>query len=205
MELSTAIEKRRSVRRFKSDPVPREEIIGILKAANMAPSATNSMPWSFIVLEKADLAALYKITGEAFDERFGGMPREQVQEKLSRLSLSDPDKYRGLMQFYKTLGNAPNVIIVCVERGADEYGRLLNTASAAAAVQNLLLAACDRGLGACWMMGPLQKRSDQLKRLLGLPESQEIIAIIPVGYPAQVPPAPQKPKVEEKIHWGIKK
>ncbi len=203
MELSNAIEKRRSIRRFKSDPVPREEIIEILRAANMAPSATNSMPWSFIVLDKADLNDLHKITGEAFDERFGGMPREQAQEKLSRLSIPDPDKYRGLMQFYKTLGNAPNVIIVCVEQGGDEYGSLLNTSSAAAAVQNLLLAACDRGLGACWMMGPLQKKADALRDLIGLPDSQEILAIIPIGYPEKVPPAPQKQDVEEKIRWGI--
>jgi nitroreductase len=203
MELREVIESRRSVRRFKDKAVDREMIMEILEAANMAPSATNSQPWSFIVLEKNDLSELLTVTGEAFDERFGSMDRAEVEKKLSRLSIPDEDKYRGLSRFYRTLGGAPVVIFVCVASGGDEYARLLNIASASAAVQNLLLAAWNYGLGTCWMMGPLQKKGDLISKLLSVSAGEEILAIVPVGYPENLPPAPLKEEVETKLRWGF--
>lgn len=204
MELREAITTRRSVRRFKPEPVPREIIIELLQAANMAPSASNGQPWEFIVLEKNDLLAMLSITKEAFTERFDKMAPELREKKLAKLSLPEPEnKYLSLSRFYATLGGAPAVIIVYLEQDEDEYNRLLNTAGASAAVQNLLLAACDQGLGACWMMGPLQKKEGALKKLLNLPRSKQIIAIVPLGYPERVPSAPPKDGVEGKIQWGI--
>ncbi|MDW7728655.1 MAG: nitroreductase family protein [Dethiobacteria bacterium] len=203
MEFNEVVKKRRSVRAFKKESVPKEIIIELLEAANMAPSATNSQPWSFLVLGKDDLEALFLITEEAFDERFGTMPRDEVDQKLSRLSIPDEDKFRGLSRFYKTLGGAPIVIVVSVTRGENDYNNLLNIASASAAVQNLLLAASSNGLGSCWMMGPLQKREKEIRTLLKIPAGQDIIAIVPVGYPEKEPLSPVKTAAMDKTRWGL--
>lgn len=203
MEVYSAINSRRSVRRFKTDLVSREEIIEILDAANKAPSATNKQPWSFVVLEKKDIDELCKISEEAFDERFGVMSKQEAEKKLASLSLYEDDKYEGLNRFYRTLGGAPVVIVVTAKLGDSDYDSMLNTASASAAVQNLLLAAWDCGLGSCWMMGPLHKRNDELRKLLSVPENEHIIAIVPIGYPEKMPSEPKKEKVENKIRWGI--
>jgi nitroreductase len=202
MEFAEVVKKRRSVRAFNREPVSQKIIIELLEAANMAPSATNSQPWSFLVLEKNDLEALFFITEEAFNERFGAMPKDEVDKKLSRLSIPDEDKFRGLSRFYKTLGGAPIVIVVCVNRGDSDYNNLLNVASASAAVQNLLLAASNHNLGSCWMMGPLQKREKQIKDLLKIPADQVIIAIVPIGYPEREPLPPVKTAAADKTRWG---
>jgi nitroreductase len=202
MEFNEVVKKRRSVRAFNSEPVPKEIVLELLETANMAPSATNSQPWSFLVLEKNDLEALFLITEEAFNERFGAMPRDEVDKKLSRLSIPDEDKFKGLSRFYKTLGGAPVVIVVCVNRGESDYNSLLNIASASAAVQNLLLAASNHNLGSCWMMGPLQKRDKQIKDLLKIPADQDIIAMVPIGYPEREPLPPAKTAAMDKTRWG---
>ncbi len=202
MDFLSVAETRRSVRLFKSDPLEKKQVLELLQIANMAPSATNSQPWYFIVLEKKELDQFFQVTGEAFDERFGSMPKKEVHEKLARLSIPDEDSYRGLSRFYKTLGGAPIVVIVCFERGKDDYSHRLNLASASAAVQNLLLAACNSGLAACWMMGPLQKKEDEIRRLLNIDPNHDIIAIVPIGYSAKDTKAPAKVAVEEKIRWG---
>ncbi|MGM0652283.1 MAG: nitroreductase family protein [Bacillota bacterium] len=203
MELFSAVTSRRSVRRFKPDLISREIVIKILDAANKAPSATNRQPWSFIVLEAKDIDDLRKLSEEAFDERFSGMPKEEAEKKLSRLSLYEEDKYEGLNRFYRTLGDAPVVIVVTAKLGDSDYDSMLNTASASAAVQNLLLAAWDFGLGSCWMMGPLQRRNEEIRKLLFVPENEHIIALVPVGYPDKIPPEPIKEKVDKKIRWGL--
>lgn len=51
MEFKKVIEKRRSIRKYKNTPVPREKILEILEAARIAPSASNRQPWHFIVVE----------------------------------------------------------------------------------------------------------------------------------------------------------
>lgn len=51
MEFDEVIKKRRSIRRYKDTPVPREKILKMLEAARVAPSASNREPWHFIVVE----------------------------------------------------------------------------------------------------------------------------------------------------------
>ena len=55
MQFQELIEKRRSVRKYKPNPVPREKILKILEAARIAPSASNRQPWHFIVVEDKDM------------------------------------------------------------------------------------------------------------------------------------------------------
>ncbi len=203
MELKEAIVGRRSVRKFKSDPISRELILEILRQANMAPSAGNQQPWEFIVLESKRIMEMLKITKIAFAERFDSMEEEELEAMLSRLSIPDEDSYAGLRRFYSTMGGAPVVIIAITKRGKDEFSWLKNCASTAAAVQNLLLAAWDKGLGTCWMMGPLQKKEEQLKDLFKVPEDKMIVAIIPVGVPEKRPASPVKESVENKVRWDI--
>ena len=67
MEFLTVLRKRRSVRSFLDTPIPRQMILDILAAANMAPSATNSQPWSFVVVDREAFQRLTELTREAFN------------------------------------------------------------------------------------------------------------------------------------------
>ncbi len=203
MELKAAIKGRRSVRKFKDDHIDKKLVLDLLELANMAPSAGNQQPWEFIVLESKKIIPLMEITESAFAERFGTMEHLQLEQMLSKLSLSGEDRYAALHRFYCTLGGAPIVIIAITDKGKDDFSHFLNSISTAAAIQNLLLAAWEKGLGTCWMMGPLHKKREQIEKLLGIPDNKDIIAIIPLGIPENIPLAPPKEDIDKKIKWNL--
>lgn len=70
----------------------------------------------------------------------------------------------------------------------------------AAAIQNMLLASTALGYGACWVEGDALTREDQLKTLLGVPQDRRLMALIPVGTPAETP-SPEKKPLEQVLHW----
>jgi nitroreductase len=71
----------------------------------------------------------------------------------------------------------------------------------AAAIENLLLAAWDKGLGTCWMTGPLKGRGDMIAAFLGVPPDRELVAIVTLGYPDHQPSIPLKRDVALKTRW----
>ncbi|MEM2739803.1 MAG: nitroreductase family protein [Candidatus Bathyarchaeia archaeon] len=163
MDVFQAVTGRRSVRAFKPDPIP-EEILGkILEAAQWAPSAGNMQARDFILVVDQD-----------------------TRVKLAEASWG---------QYF--IAEAPVVVVVCanLDRSARRYGErgrtLYAILDAAAAVENLLLAAYALGLGTCWI-GAFD--DDKVKRILSLPDHVKPIAIIPVGYPGRQPrPTPRIP------------
>ena len=155
-DLFSLIKNRYSTRRFKPDPVSPEIIEKLLEAACWAPSAGNLQPWFFYVVGK-----------------------QKDKEMLATAALNQ-----------HFVAQAPICIVVCAEpeRSARVYGNrgryLYCYQDTAAAAQNILLAAVDFGLGACWV-GAF--REEEVKRCLSTPAGRVPVAIIPVGYAADGP------------------
>ena len=177
MDLFDAMATQRAVRRFKPDPVPSETVSRVLDAATRAPSGGNSQPWSFVVLRDAEIrrqvGALYK---DAWDA--GGIDR----------FTSDPDPararvYRSAKYLAERMGEAPVLILACVESGG--RGPSFTTgASIYPAVQNLMLAARALGLGT--VITTIHRgREREIRELLGIPDDVTTAALIPMGYPAE--------------------
>jgi len=155
MEVRTAIRERRSIRAFKSDPVAEEVVEELMELANMAPSAGNLQAREFIAVRD-----------------------DKTKEGLAAAALN---------QMF--ISEVPVCIVVCVnyERIAHygERGRELYVFhDTGAAIQNILLAVHDMGLGAVWV-GAFDE--DPVKRILNLPEHIRPVAIIPVGHPVEQP------------------
>lgn len=185
-ETLLSIKNRRSVRLFVDKPVSEEDLKTILHAANQAPSAHNQQSWRFIVLrggKKNELAGFINDKSDDF-------PRPS--STLLRLAS-------------RSIASAPVVIAVVntselISRGtelfkvdkntAQDFFRIMEIQSSAAAVQNLLLAATSIGLATVWL-GVLVLIKSEVLRLLGEPEG-EFMAVIPVGYPAKSSPGPAK-------------
>ncbi len=70
----------------------------------------------------------------------------------------------------------------------------------AAAIENMLLASTALGYGSCWVEGDALPHEDTLKSLLGIPSDRHVLALVPVGIPAEVPQPGKKP-LEEVLHW----
>ncbi len=199
-----AVRTRRSIRTFRNDAIPRETILRLLEAANLAPSASNRQSWMFLVVDRQALDRMAGLLDGSFKERLAEVGWTAMHEGIKNLPIpvtASNDKVEGLGDFYRTLGGATVAVVVHVKKSANAWVWKNNVCDASAAIENLILAAWSEGLGTCWMTGPLMKREPEIKAFLGLPEEREIVGIIPVGVPAEVPPSPPKRDVGSRVAW----
>ncbi|HWQ71987.1 MAG TPA: nitroreductase family protein [Desulfitobacteriaceae bacterium] len=181
------ITERRSIRKFKPDPIPKEVLERIIKLGMWAPSAMNTQPWEF-----------YVFSGGA-RERIGAILAKSFENITPRLKELFPEKMQKITgNFFKNMGGAPSIILVLSKKLPVEQYQQGAIQSCAAAIQNLLLAAHLEGLGTCWMTGPLWVE-EEILAYLGRQDDSRMVAAIPIGYPDQTPPVP--PRKHELIHW----
>ena len=186
MELLQALKERRSIRKFKPEPVPRELLDEVAQKALWAPSGMNTQPWKFVILtgERKDL--FLEISGKA------------ITYMDSRLKELFNDKMRSFIHgYFKDLGGAPAVAVVLAEASETEVYMLSNYESATAAMYNLLLLAHEAGLGTCWMTGQIWIEKEVVE-FLGFP-GWRLVGVTPIGYPDQTPPVP--PRKDGAIVW----
>ncbi len=197
ISLFDAIYSQRAIRKLKPDPVSDELIHKVIEAATKAPSGGNREPWAFIVIR--DASTRQKI-GEWYRDAWN---KTYVADAEGGKNLPDAMKrvFGAAVHLARNLQDVPVMILVCATNtpppsphAGGHYGSIYP------AVQNLLLAARGLGLGAS--LTTLHKLHDQeMKDLLGIPDSVETIALIPVGHPiGKYGPTTRKP-VEEVTHW----
>ncbi len=175
MNLIEGLKTRRSVRRFDiSKKIPHEDIEKIIAAASFAPSAHNTQPWHFVVIEdKEQLAALHTVqpwTAFAKDASCVILVCSDTEVSFHREKETDQWSY------------------------ADIDGTL--------AAYGILLAAHDLGYGACFCgAAPMPAVIEKLQERFGLPQNIRPVAIIPMGVPA-IPSAEVENRYHaDKIHW----
>jgi len=170
MDVLDAIKGRRSIRAFKSQDVPSKVLKELIAAAGWAPSAGNIQPWEFVIVK--DPRRKRRLAAAALNEMF-------IEE-------------------------APVVIVVCaneVQSGLGYGARgvtLYCLQDTAAATQNILLAACALGLGACWV-GAFYE--EEVRKVVNAPRGVRPVAIVPVGHPAEKPSPRPKRSVTEIIRY----
>ena len=189
MDAKAAIGDRRSIRRFSSQPVPDSALAELLEAATRAPSNGNRQPWRFVVA-----------TGE--------LKRTLIREMEARAATVARGGMRteGLLTSTSALASAPVALLVFNTEfppvpGASpvyEAQRLAAIQSIGAAIENLMLRACDLGLGSLWV-GWVLAIEEEIKRILG--RSDELVAGVALGYPAESPPPRPRKRLEEVVEW----
>ena len=173
MDLFEAMHTQRAIRRYKPDPVPDEDITKILKATTHAPSGGNRQPWHFVVVRDAELR---KKLGELY---WGAT---EYSRKNLGLHKETPTYNRSGYDFAQHIGEFPVHILPCIETGSgDPFGR---GSSIYPAIQNMLLAARALGLGSCYTSNirNLPDYEEATRKLLGIPNTMTIAALIPIGY-----------------------
>jgi nitroreductase len=180
MEFQDVIRKRRSVRHYIDRDVSDEIVFKLLDAARWAPTAGNLQPWEFILVrDPANRKRLVDTTYLGYMTKTG-KPQSWIFE-------------------------APVIIAVCANTkaviaryGSGEITQTNVLMDVAAAIENLLLAAVDLGLGACWISGfDREKATETLK----IPQNVRIVSLIPVGYTDRVQSAPPKFDPEEFTYY----
>lgn len=158
MEALEAIRKRRSIRKFSGEAIPKADLETIVDAGRLAATGHNQQPWDFVV----------------------------VTEKAT------------IMQFIPAapwIIQAGAVIAVVLD---PETRWWLEDGSAA--IENMLLASTALGYGACWVEGDALPREEHFKALLEVPDEKRLMALVPVGVPAEEPIREKRP-LAEVLHW----
>jgi nitroreductase len=175
MEFSELVLKRQSDRKYAPKRVDREDVVRCLKAARMAPSACNSQPWKFVVVD--DRAKLAELSEAAIGL---GMNRFTVQVPVLVAVVQEP------MNMSAKAGSlAKNKDYSMMDLGM--------------AVENFCLQAAELGLGTCIMGWFDEKR---VKKVLGVPRTRRVQLLIAVGHPDAPNRQKVRKLLEEISSWN---
>ncbi len=188
---------RRSIRRYRPDPIPRERIERVLAAAVWAPSAHNRQPWRFGV-----------VTDPVRKQALAAAMAQRWRRDLSREGWRKADIEAKVQRSHQRLTAPPVLIVGCLTMQDMEQHddarlqtgeRIMAIQSAALALGNLMLAAHHEGLGSCWLCAPLFAQ-DEVRAALELPDDWEPQAIITLGWPDEQRTSTRKP-LPEVVIW----
>ena len=208
-DILDVINTRKSIRRYKDDPIPDEVLDKVLEAARWAPSGENEQPWKIIVVRDPETR---RNIGEI--AKVGSGQWVTAQYCLGKLQprfagIKDPETRDRVMKFMYTgevsqfPAKAPVVLII-----AGEIKDMIDTPyDLCACAENILLEAHSLGLGGCWVHGPVAspRAVNKIKGLVGMPTGigeYKVIAIISLGWPLEERkhPRPKKP-LEDIVYW----
>ncbi len=205
-EFLELVRKRRSIRKFRPDPVPDEYVEKILEAARWAMSGANGQPWEFIVIK--DQETKNKMAEQYIEVR----QREYIIERTRVEEVRHPS-YAVLPTDAPSFQQAPVIIAIIGDKRTFQATVLAGRyhppgeggvdATYLKAVGNatmlLHLAVAALGLGSKWfsVSGLWDPR---LKQLLNVPMELSIHTIVPIGYPAYEPPPPYRRELKEIVH-----
>jgi nitroreductase len=174
MDLLDAIKGRRSIRKYKSDPVPEEVLQKVMEAVRWAPSWANTQCWEVIVVRD---------------------PKAK-SELITAISETNPA--------FSSLKQAPLLLVLCGKKGVSGFkkGQAMTVKGdwllfdTGLAMQNLCLAAYALGLGTVIVGNFNHQRAEEV---LGTPQSVEVVAVTPLGYPLTEGVSPKRKEISEFI------
>jgi nitroreductase len=170
MDGLAAIKNRRSTRKYLEDDVPLDLVGAVVEAGCMAPSAGNQQSWKFVVVKSLDKR---KAIAEACLEQYW-----MSKAPVHIIVVSEDEKIR---KMYGVRGE-----------------KLYSIQTCAAAIENILIAATDLGLGSCWVSA---FEESIISRVLKIPESARPQAIITLGYPDEEPRKKIIQPLERVMHF----
>ena len=156
MSLYDLIQSRRSIRQFKAEPISQDVLKNIVNAGRLAPSAANRQPLEFIIVQKEDIRSrIFPCL------KWAGYIAPEGNPKPGQ----EPQSY----------------IVILVNTEVREKGFEWDSG---AAIENMILAAWEKGIGSCWI---ISVDKEKVKALLEVPAKYQIDSVIALGYPAEAP------------------
>jgi F420 biosynthesis protein FbiB-like protein len=184
MDLHNFLRTRRSIRRFKPDPVPDSVIENILTTATFAPSAHNRQPWRFCIVADSSVR-----------ENLANAMAVEFERDINNDQLPQAEIQKRIMRSRERIITAPVLIVLCLDMSEmdiypDKKRRQAEFRMAMQSVANagmqLMLAAHAEGLGSVWVCSPLFVQ-ETIQNVLDLPKTWEPQAMFFIGYPIEIP------------------
>lgn len=181
MELSEAIDKRKSIRKYQNKKINENIIESLIDSARLAPSAKNRQPWSFVVVQ----------------DIIKNKIAEMMIKKENELLQTTDRKGSSVINTARIIKQAPILIIVLKEY--DENWIISDCLSIGAAIEHICLKATDLGLGSLWIADTVYVQKDIAK--LVEHENMQVISAISIGYSDQEPNRRPRKKLEDILEW----
>jgi len=194
-----AIENRRSIRKFKPDSVSDEIIMALLESARLAPSGCNAQPWRFKIVK--DIETKKQLQTIAYNQKFVSQApvilvicadvqgyldgRISGVQDLGKIGVFD-DEICEILHKKTKLKSEMNIEVL----------RKSVAFNVAIAIEHIVLRALDFGLGTCWMKLMDEKA---IRELFGWDENLYPVALLPIGYPTEMPKPRKRRPIEELI------
>ena len=197
-DLHAFLRSRRSIRRFRPEPIPESVLKRILETATYAPSAHDKQPWRFMVLASAKAKSILAKT-----------VTDKFRLDLVNDGVADDEIQKSIDLTIRRVNEAPVIVILCkdtkqVNLQPDAIRQqaevIMGTQSVALSGLQLLLAAHSEGLGATWICWPLFA-VEEIQSALALPPNWEPQGMIFLGYPAEQPVTPDREPLEEIVQY----
>ncbi len=169
----SVIKNRRSVRKFKPDPVPKGDIEKILELANYAPSPRNRQAWKFLVIDKKEIL-------------------EKIKDECIKMTGDNSREY------YTNYLSAP--VYVLVLANTDTRNPENDIIAGALAAENLMLAARALGYGTVYCANSIPE--EVTKQILKIPDNYKRLCITPIGVPEKWPEPPAKKSLGEVVLYN---
>lgn len=193
----SAIYDRRSIRKFLDTPISQKDIMDIIQSGVKAPSSKNRQPWKYIVIQGNAKIEMLK----AFRQ---GIERE---ENVSALLPQNKQHIAAAKYTVDIMEEAPVIIFVENSLGKDilseltpeeRINEICNIQSISASIQNMLLAATEKGIGSLWICD-IYFAYSELCKWLG--SGGQLIAAIAFGYPNEFPKERPRKKIDDIVEW----
>jgi nitroreductase len=192
MNTLEAISQRRSIRRFKPAPIPDDALETILTAGIQAPSGKNRQPWHFVVVREDKRAEMVRLMRQGIERLKGWGANIGSAEHSARIMEQAPIT---VFVFNEDVKRAD------LDKPQDigQYiGHMISVQSIGAAIQNMLLAAHELGVGSLWI-ADVFVAPDLLGDFCGQP--YEMVAAVSFGYADEQPAARPRKPVSEVTTW----
>ncbi|WP_312579360.1 nitroreductase family protein [Sedimentibacter sp. MB31-C6] len=196
MELNEAIQSRRSIRKFKTDPIPENYITELIEAGRLAPSGSNLQSTRYVIIKSEEARAKF---AECTPLPFVTQAPLIIACCINKKVLDTAEKRSKELMQSNAFADTP---LANMNRDSETYNKRRRemdeeslksylSLNAAIALEHIALRAVDLGLGSCWIM---MFDREKAKKILELDERYDVVALLPIGYPDQNPP--QRPRLE---------
>ncbi len=218
-ELEQLIKTRHSIRKWEDKPVPEELLVQAVELATWAPSGGNGQNWYFHIILKPDVIKAIADAVAAGAKVMASWPEMVEFNMITHPNQPDePPRPARLPSQASLVARAPALIAISTKRFANPMERVLiarekvdakvgkileanavtdvRIQSVSAAIAYLLLALHQLGLGAVWVVTPVEQAKEETEKILNVPAESDVVAFVLVGYPAETPVRRRKPVSE---------
>lgn len=193
----SAIYDRRSIRKFSDQPILKEDIADIVESGIKAPSSKNRQPWKYIVIQgnaKEEMLEVFRRGIEREEQEKALLPQSKQHIAAAKHTVDIMEEAPTIIFVVNSLGDA-----IRSELSFEEHVyEICNMQSIGASIQNMLLAATEKGMGSLWICDIYFAYPELCE---WLHSDGQLIAAIAFGYPKESPEERPRKRIEDILEW----